>query len=326
MSIHHDFVAREASETGWSVVSMTVFVDTLDRETVMAVPQYLIEHVPQLVEKAKGEPYTFFPIEIDIRGSLRFSERLLWEMVIEASYEAADLIVAYVDRLCDCVRQNGMEVLFYSADDYCAGSHAIFAYLDHLGEAQERQEVFATKIYECFIRYLQCVDLDHEVHQDEYITRALRELEVQSDGLYLALLHLRLFNGQYSILSKGYDFFSQFIGTERFRAVLDFVLERNDAEYLLKNQAHDMDHYLRLIASVYGTNRQCTEDIASYIQGKVKADIVIPTDIMATSHELQLVCDAHRAAAKPKRGFLDSGFHRYDTNAKVWLPRDSLAS
>jgi len=325
--ITHEYVDGGTSKTGWPICSMKMSTPILDKAAIEELSRHLIRQAGELVEKAVTDPDRLLQVEVEVGGLYTLSERILWRLVIETCSEAEDLVVAYIDALCDNVMRWPEERLFYNSEEYCAGSYALFAYLDYLFDSDKGARDRATNIYKAFLRYLRFCDLDHEVHQDDYICKVLDELSYRSGELYLELLHLRLYNGQYAIGRRDYEFFNRYVGAERFRVVLDYVVSKNDAEYRRVGSKHMMEDYLPIIASVYGSDRERTEEIVRYIVKRVQAPVVIPEDIMEPSRRMQLVCDAYRATARSTKGYLDSGFHKYDqqTVQVSYLPDTRVA-
>lgn len=325
MEVTHELLRNDGPGEKRPTITTIVRVAHLDRDALEKSARYLISYVDQWVALAEERVFAFLPIEIAVGNSVRLSEDLFWRLVAENTETRGALNLSFVDALCARVgaSRNLGGCLFYNTEEYCAGSFALFARLDYEFESSwSRLDRADLQVYDCFIRYLGCCDLDHEVHQDYYISNALTNLRVLSEQRYLDLLHLRLFNGQRAIDVQGYDYFRTHIGEEWLKTVLDYIVARNDAEFLERGARHYLEEYLRIVASVYGTDRARTQEIADYIRSKVKAPIEIPGDIMAGSKDVQFACDGHRAAVRATKGLLDSGFHKYDRHRKQWLPAD----
>jgi hypothetical protein len=84
-------------------------------------------------------------------------------------------------------------------------------------------------------------------------------------------------------------------------------------------ESWDLIDYSTLIAAVYGTNLDCTNDVIRYVKENTGQSFEDPLPRrMIRLKTLRRGCDAYRERCGPEDGYIDTGFHRFDLTTLVW--------
>jgi len=98
-----------------------------------------------------------------------FSERALWTLLVEHP-SAPDAIIEYVGQ---CIEACGGALRFCTETDVL-GQEAPYAYLDRYlrREVGHVRDILDStyRVIDAFERFLRASDMDHEVHQDDYLS------------------------------------------------------------------------------------------------------------------------------------------------------------
>jgi hypothetical protein len=312
------------SKTGFPQQSFVIEIQTLDFETLKALPVYLIDHCHLIFEEENTTSEdTMWPVKVSIDGQLAISEKIMWEMVCETLPNAKDLIIDYIEKLCHLAKDKPHgELLLHDEYHYC-GSFAIISFFDWFLEQDESATVTALPVYNCFTRFIMCCDLDIETFQDEYIEKVLDKLSSINSTQFIELLAIRLSSGQ--LAGKDFRYLHHFLENPlsqpaHLKELIDYLTDSNNInidEYYRTKSAS----YLRLCAAIYGSNDKQTDEILDYANQRLKGKLkpIIPFQLKEIQR-IKTECDAFRAFQPVSEKIINSSFHSYDLKSKQWLP------
>jgi hypothetical protein len=298
--------------------------DELNESTLKALPEYLINHVHLLFEAEKSaKEDTMWPVMVDINGQLNISEEVLWTMVCDTLPNAKTLVLEYIQKLCRLAKDTEYGFLLCNDSRHFIGSYALLPFLTrYLLEAESRTTP-ALPVYDCFIKFIRCCDLEFETFQDEYIEKVLRKLIFVDEIKSVELLCIRLCNGQ--LTDKDFRYLYHFLNPlgqrpSKLKLVIDYLTDSNNLETVDDVQDEE-SIYLRLCAAIYGHNLKETKEVIDYVRHK-RGDKLRPccTYELNEVQRIRSECDAFRALQPERDGYFNSSFHLYDQKNKQWLP------
>ncbi len=257
-----------------------------------------------------------------LAGQFDISEQIIWAMVSDTLPNAKELMIQYIQKLCQLAAQTEDRCLFHNDGNHFAGSFALFTFLDRYFEQGECNTPAAAAVYQSFIQYLRHCDMDFEVYEDGYIEKVLNELAFFDGDKFIELFCLRLCTG----VCYKKDFHYLFTFLDNFtiepgylKRVIDYLINsKSEIEaYARTNEVT----YLKLCAAIYGNNSKETAEVMDYVSRKM-GDELVPVDNFDRV-EVQRIkdeCDMFRGFQPSDEYFIDSSFHLYDLKNKRWLP------
>ena len=313
------------SKTGWSQQTLVIEVSQLDFETLQALPVYLINQVEFIYQKNEEiDEECMWPVMIDINGQFTISEKLLWAMVCDTLPNAKELVIQYLQKLCDLAKQSEYdEFLLYSDEYHFMGAFAVIPFLDWYFKQDESNTAAALPVYDSFIQYIRCCDMDTETFQDEYIEKVLNKLAFFNVIKLVELLCFRLCNGQ--LADKEFRYLYHFLALPpdepgRLKLVIDCLSDENNTDVASFIRSSE-DIYLRLCAAVYGDHHKETEEVMDYVKQSVGKQLKpIHPRLLPYIQKIRSECEASSAFSSDNSGFSNSSFHLYDQKNKKWLP------
>lgn len=310
---------------------LIIQIDDFDAPFVQEVAAYLIANVG-LVYNLDGINTHLGgrPVLIELMGSIKVSERAFWMIVLESHPDPITQIEGYVDAHIAHIKKEHD----YVELDFCSyldvvGQEGIYAFLDANNavlagwasdEDAKKSREDILRIADCFLRFLKCCDLDHEVYQDEYIQKLLRYLNYKDRNRFLDLLAFRLTSGQhgvgnttYSILAANLDY------PGGLRDVIDRLLLLKEDEGSIIEE----DDVLNLCAVVYGTRNELIAEVLSYCREKIDIYEGSIEDKLTTKQlKYQSLRDIDinlrsKYAIRANRK-VNTGFHEYSPKDDKW--------
>ncbi|GAB1269164.1 hypothetical protein NBRC116493_24170 [Aurantivibrio infirmus] len=291
---------------------LVIQADSLSLDVIKAIPLFLIENV-DAVHNIEGldTHLEARPIQIEISGETRISEKVIWSIVIQNLPDAAELIVRYVNAHLDRIPDNG-ELGWCSFLDI-VGQEALYAFLDlDLSEIDDKGSVL--KIIDCFILFIKRCDLDHYYLPESYIENILN-YRIDEDQ-YIDLLTYRLFNGQ-EVLDGNYEWANRYLSKNGvLKLVVDKAIESD------KYGSLDTLDILKYCAPVYGNKHELTNDVLNYCCklvpnfNRTKTLKNFQPSLMCQRSK----CDAdwERRNVGSKYASMNTGFHYYDGEKNTW--------
>lgn len=319
----HRIEPKGESESGWSQLALILEVDQFSLQTINEVLEYLIRNVDELFQKVGDQEdeqeYEMFPIELVINESFRLSEKMIWALAVELLPNAGDLVIKYVSKVCDFAESKN-NTIFMNDEVHFAGSHALRQYLDVFLDCDDSITEKASKIYNTFYRHLRNCDLEYEYYQDKYIEKILSKWDFDKKSL-IDLFCFRLFHGQDT--DKDFRYLNKIIEpyntSYRLKEIIDFIINNEKDSYVYKQCRYREDHYLKLCASVYGSNEIQTREVIAYVERCLNSTLKpMPKNIFPYIQRIRDECDAFRKFQKADERKLDTGFHIYDYQSKKW--------
>ena len=311
------------SKTDYIQQTFVIEINELTQITLEALSKYLISHVHLIFEKHQTiDEDVMWPVAIDINGQLTISEAQLWNLVCDCVPDAQNLVIEYIQKLCNLAKETEYGDLLYSDEYHFMGSFALIAFLDRYFEQSESRTMAALPIYQCFIQFIRHCDLESETFQDEYIEKVLMKLVFVDNDKSIELLCLRLCNGQ--LAHKEFRYLYHFLGYStdaagRLKSVID-RLSKNDSG-IRNSRRNDGSIYLRLCAAIYGDNLEETEEVMDYVREKRGEEFEeLQPFQLPEVQRIRSECEAFRVSQPQSDAFYNSSFHLYDLKNKKWLP------
>ncbi|WP_346839624.1 hypothetical protein [Microbulbifer sp. SAOS-129_SWC] len=318
--ITHKILSLGKDRHGFRWCAMEIMAESFSRSVIEGVVEYLIENVHKFWGKASLEQDAIYPIFLVLPDGLKISEKLLWQHLAESSERAPELVVAYVERL-DRLLSGGGRESFYNDERHFVGAHAVFSVLDYLYSCDKFFERDNISVFDAFYRYLNLCDMDHEVHEDGYIIKVLSALGGFDENRYFQLLNFRLTTGQHHLSARTFADLNGFVGRRgKLKKLVDYHLK-----YSRKNGGSwDLEDYVYLLSAVYGGDDQRVADVLEYVgMGALdfRSGIRSNEGRWRYINRMREDCEQYRTFCSPHKGFIDSGFHKFDQEKKVWLEK-----
>lgn len=312
---------------------LIIQVDDFDASFVQEVTAYLIANV-SLVYNLDGIDTHLGarPVLIELMGSIKISERAFWIIVLKSHPDPISQIEGYVDAHI-AHKEKGAEHKYFELD-FCSyldvvSQEGIYAFLDSnnavlTGWASD-EEAKGTKenilrVTDCFLKFLKCCDLDHEVFQDGYIQKLLHYLKYKDKNRFLDLLIYRLFNGQHGVSNTTYSILAASLHYPGgLRDVIDRLLFLKEEEGYTNGE----DDVLHLCAVVYGTRNELITEVLNYCRGKIEIyEGKIEDKLSPKQLKYQLLRDIDinlrsKLAIRSNRK-VNTGFHEYSPEDDNW--------
>lgn len=291
---------------------LVVLSPPLTSELLPSLARHLIDTIESRYNDDRSKTNFFTrPLELETSTGLKLTERALWTILVEE--EGADEWVAeYVDRaIATC---GGL--LSYITGEVVLSQEVVYAYLDRW----VRREVgmvrhippTVMKVIDAFERFVYASDMDHAVHQFDYIKVVTHYLwsnpERQADFI------------AFSLLETQFDVFEH---DERFRAEL---MSRGHLKRII-DRAIEKEHYRsslycltwELCTAIYGSDENALDDVLNYVVSKsgVAREELHPRMLQRIKTERAIrdleLSFRNRAIRKP------TGFHNYDDENNSWI-------
>ena len=324
MNIKHHFKVLKTDVRDWENLKMVIEPDTLNADCLQSLPVYLVNHIQSVTDYPDYDQYHGVHCTVRLPGGMELTELTLWQMAFDVTDNIVDLVIDYINRLCELARNSYSEYLFYQDNKDFAGSHALHVLLDRMFDIDSPfSEKETEKILQAFFHHLKHCDLEFEFTQDEYIEKVLEKWFLINKDDAMILLCFRLFNGQAT--DKCFEYLHRFLEFRQrkggLKKLIDLIITSEDP-YIRDECRYEPDSYLNLCASIYGLNTKQINEVMDYVSDKVDGKL----NKMSDSYycyilRIQQECEAFREFQPECDKFIDSGFHLYDRQKKIWLPR-----
>ena len=303
------YYATTSGDPDWPA-PLVVRLNSLSPATLRSLRGYLIDSLPLRYDlQGVNTHLGARPLSFEVGGEALFTERAIWALLIEMP-NGADYAVEYVDAVIEGSGSND-DLALYSCLDV-VGQDPLYAYIDRhirrerLDSPRNLEPYF--KVTDCFLRFLQRCDMDHETFQNDNIGPVLRFLNHRDSARFLDLLAFRLTTGQHDQLSP--DQFYLLQGDGVLKRVIDRVSSIVDPGWGVRIDI------LQLCYAVYGSNMELTNDVLAYYRDRV--DLGEDHDLKNFQRDLQLIQEQRDSIWKRRQRNLNTGFHRYDKNTQEW--------
>ena len=315
---------EEAGDDGWSYRHYLADVGQLTGYELGIWPAFMMsEFLPKVIDDFLGVPidHIFIRFSVRIDKSTLISEKVMWDLVIDTLPDCEKHIKLYIAEISKLFAAR--VDLPWTSTLGQLGAYSIQSYFDR-AMSRDKFRSLNLSMFDCYLTHLELCDMDHEVHQQEYIKEIIRILVYRDSRRLHEWIWFRYYNGQYGGIDEELQVPALMIG-----GVLKFVIDKliEQPQFREPSQELSREPFLNICAVAYGLDLLRIYQVMEYVehqltkQGKYFAEdaYLMPAPSSIRAYKL---FGAIRDVVP--RYEIDTGFHKLDKKERKWLKCECL--